>query len=191
MPAANRIVRPGFDEALQTWRKFLEARSLPGECRWIFGENLCFENDGKNPAESRVSFQTRFTPPPEDAERVAYNYYREFATPLVFYRAGTCGGKSICLLLCDPWFEQRGPAQGYERRDPWAILFRAGGPEAIEEVQDENRWRNRVFHDKPLHDLDFSMTLRAVHEILAHGRVLSTYEHYALKFLHLWRRMLD
>jgi hypothetical protein len=34
------------------------------------------------------------------------------------------------------------------------------------------------------------MTLRAVHETLAHGRVLTAYEHYALRFLHAWRRML-
>jgi hypothetical protein len=34
------------------------------------------------------------------------------------------------------------------------------------------------------------MTLRAVHETLAHGRVLSAYEHYALKLLHAWKRLI-
>ena len=34
------------------------------------------------------------------------------------------------------------------------------------------------------------MTLRAVHETLAHGRVLTAYEHYALKLLDAWRRLL-
>jgi hypothetical protein len=31
--------------------------------------------------------------------------------------------------------------------------------------------------------LDFCMTLQAVHETLAHGRVLTPYEQYALKIL--------
>jgi hypothetical protein len=44
--------------------------------------------------------------------------------------------------------------------------------------------------NRPLHDLDFCMPLRAVHEVLAHGRVLTTYEHYALRFLHAWRRII-
>ena len=50
----------------------------------------------------------------------------------------------------------------------------------------EQRWKQRILRDRPLHDLDFSMSLRSVHEILAHGRVLTAYEHYALKFLHGW-----
>jgi hypothetical protein len=34
------------------------------------------------------------------------------------------------------------------------------------------------------------MSLRAIHETLAHGRVLTSYERYALKLLHVWRRLL-
>jgi hypothetical protein len=33
------------------------------------------------------------------------------------------------------------------------------------------------------------MTLRAIHETLAHGRVLTAYERYALKLLSSWRRI--
>jgi len=43
--------------------------------------------------------------------------------------------------------------------------------------------------DRPLHDLDFCMTLRAIHETLAHGRVLTAYERYALKLLSSWRHI--
>ena len=35
------------------------------------------------------------------------------------------------------------------------------------------------------------MTLRAVHETLAHGRVLTAYERYALRFLHAWGRLAE
>jgi hypothetical protein len=35
------------------------------------------------------------------------------------------------------------------------------------------------------------MSLRAVHEMLAHGRVLTSYEHYALKLLGAWRRLVE
>ncbi|HWH69566.1 MAG TPA: hypothetical protein VNT26_09290, partial [Candidatus Sulfotelmatobacter sp.] len=56
--------------------------------------------------------------------------------------------------------------------------------------QDKQRWQHRLLRDRPLHDLDFCMSLQTVHEILAHGRALSTYERYGLKFLHMWRHIL-
>jgi hypothetical protein len=34
-----------------------------------------------------------------------------------------------------------------------------------------------------LHDLDFCMALQAIHETLAHGRLLTPYEQFALKVL--------
>ncbi|MEI6569278.1 MAG: hypothetical protein WCR20_21540, partial [Verrucomicrobiota bacterium] len=60
----------------------------------------------------------------------------------------------------------------------------------LEEITDFQRWRQRLMKSRPLHDLDFCMDLKAVHEILAHGRVLTAYEHYALRFLHAWGRLL-
>jgi hypothetical protein len=60
----------------------------------------------------------------------------------------------------------------------------------VEEIKDVERWKGRVLKNRPLHDLDFCMRLRSVHELLAHGRVLTAYEHYALRFLHVWTRFL-
>ena len=112
-----------------------------------------------------------------------------FDAPVVFYRVGSSGGKSICLLLCDRWFENKRSGEDILRRDDWLIQFRPGGTEIIEEITDEGRWKNRILRGRPLHDLDFCMTLRSIHEILAHGRVLTSYEHYALTLLHTWRRV--
>ena len=76
------------------------------------------------------------------------------------------------------------------RRDEWLMSFRPGGNEEVAEVTDEERWKKRLLRDRPLHDLDFCMTLRSIHELMAHGRELSTYERYALRFLHAWRRFV-
>jgi len=181
--------RPPYGEALSAWKTLLAKQSLPTELVWIFDENLCFETAPASPNGFRLGFQTAFTPPPPDAERIAYDYFSEFTAPLVFYRIGSSGGKSVCVLLCDEWFKPKGDGEGFMRRDEWLVLFRPGGREEVEEVKDERRWNNRLLRDRPLHDLDFCMTLRAIHETLAHGRVLSTYERSALKFLHLWRRI--
>ncbi len=182
--------RPPFDEAVAAWKTLLSQRGLPAESTWIFDENLCFEPDPKAPGGFRLGFQTAFTPPPPDAERIAYDYFSEIDARLVFYRIGSSGGKSVSLLLCDEWFETRGEADGFVRRDDWLMAFRPGVNEEVEEIKDPQRWKSRLVRNRPLHDLDFCMTLRAVHETLAHGRVLTSYEHYALRFLHLWRRIL-
>lgn len=184
-----QVSRPSFDEALRAWKALLAERSLPTNCLWVFDENLCFEPNSAAPGTFKLGYQTRFSPPPQDAEQIAFDYFTEFPSRIIFYRVGSHAGTSICLLLCDEWFEKKGPEEGYFRRDDWRISFRPGGAEEVEEITDEARWKDRMLR-RPLHDLDFSMTLRAVHETLAHGRVLSTYEHYALKFLHLWGRML-
>ncbi len=181
--------RPAFDEALKAWKALLTQRGLPADLLWVFDENLVFEKDPASPQGFRLGFQTAFTPPPPQAERIAYDYFSGFDARLVFYRIGSCGGKSVCLLLCDPWFEARAAGEGFERRDEWLISFRPGAPGEVEEIKDPARWKNRVMRDRPLHDLDFCLALRSVHEILAHGRVLSTYERSTLKVLHLWRRI--
>ncbi len=190
MATSSRIVRPTFSEAESAWKKILSERNLPPETLWIFDENLCFEPNPSGKEPFKLGFQTQFAPPPPEAEKVAYDYFSQFEAPIVFYRIGSFGGKSVSLLLCDDWFDAKGSNDGYVRREDWLIDFHPGRPGEVEEIADENRWRRRIVRDRPLHDLDFCMTLRAVHEILAHGRVLTTYEHYALKFLGAWRRLL-
>ncbi len=189
MSSQTQFERPHFDDALKEWKKVLAERGFPTECVWIFSENLCFERDPELQEGFRVGFQLKFTPPPPDADRLAYGYFSDFDCRLVFYRIGSCHGKSVCALLCDKWFDKRGENDGFIQRDPWLIAFRPGEAHQVEEIYDEMRWRNRVLRDRPLHDLDFCLPVRAVHEILAHGRVLTSYEHYALRFLHLWERL--
>lgn len=176
---------------MSAWKSLLGQRGLPIECVWIFDENLCFEADPAGPGGFRLGYQTLFTPPPPNASEVAFEEFAETTAPLVFYRIGSSRGKSICLMLCDPWFESKGEADGFVRHDEWLMSLRPGPAEEISEVTDESRWRKRLLRNRPLHELDFCMSLRAVHEILAHGRVLSSYERYALKFLGAWRRFID
>lgn len=191
MSKTQTMIRPTFDEATRAWKNLLNERKLPSELIWVFGDNLYFEEAASVPGGFRLGFQTAFTPPPPEAEVIAYRYFINFDAPIVFYRLGTHAGKSVCLLLCDEWFQPKSEAEGYVQRAEWGIAFRPGKVEEIEEITDAGRWKNRWMRERPLHDLDFCMDLRAVHEILAHGRVLSTYEHYALRLLHIWRRMFE
>ncbi len=179
-----------MSEALSHWRKLLSERELPTDLVWIFDENLCFEADPEVPAGFRLAFQVAFTPPPQNADEIAYSFFSEAEARLVFYRLGSSRGQSVCVMLCDEWLQQRGPADGYTRRDDWGMSFRPGGPETVPEITDAHQWERRLLKNRPLHDLDFCLELRAMHELIAHGRVLTTYEHYALKFLPTWARIL-
>src|SRR6516225_476141 len=190
MQNKTQYARPPFNQALDSWVKLLNESGMPSNLIWVFDENLCFERDPANSTGFKLGFQTTFTPPPPDAEHIAYDHFLEFDAPLVWYRLGSCGNKSVCLLLCDPWFQGKTEGDGYIKRPEWNMLFRTGVRQDLEEVKDRQRWENRLLRDRPLHDLDFSMTLRAVHETLAHGRVLTAYERYALKLLHVWRHWL-
>jgi hypothetical protein len=185
-----KFARPPFTEALNAWKGVLAERHLPTELVWVFDENLCFENDPAANAGFKLGVQTRFAPPPPEADQIAYDYFCDFEARVVFYRIGSSHGKSVCVMLCDEWFEAKGESEGFIRRDEWLISFRPGLAEEIEEITDERRWKQRLLRNRPLHDLDFCMTLRAIHEALAHGRVLTSYEHYALRFFHVWRRLM-
>jgi hypothetical protein len=190
MDTQTDYTRPPFPEALKAWKQFLGERGHPPDLIWIFDENLCFEADPSKPGAVRVGFQTFFTPPPADAEQIAYDHFSEFDSPLVWYRLGSNGGRSICLLLCDPWFQSKTEAEGFTPRARWRMLFNPGQTRELEEIKDKSRWENRLLKERPLQELNFCMTLRSVHETLAHGRVLTAYEHYALKLLHVWRHWL-
>jgi hypothetical protein len=183
-------VRPTLDEALAAFKALLQQRSLPTEILWVFDENLVFERDSSTTDGFRLGFQTRFSPAPAEAERIAYKHFLTYDCRLVFYRIGSQAGKSVCLLLCDKWFDRKSETDGFVKRDEWLISFRPGPANELELITDEARWAKRILRGRPLHDLDFCMTLRAVHEILAHGRVLTPYERYALKLMHVWRRIL-
>jgi hypothetical protein len=191
MSKQGPITRPTFEEANRAWKQALEERKLPSDLVWIFGDNLCLEESQPGGQNFQVSYQTAFSAPPPEAEKVAYRYFCGFETPLVFYRLGSNRGRSVCLLLCDEWFESKGERDGFFERTEWRISFRPGGTEQVEEITDAQRWAKRSLRRSEVSELDFAMDLRAVHEILAHGRVLSSYEHYALRFLHIWRRMFE
>ena len=182
--------RPPFPEALKAWKQFLADRGMATELIWVFEENLCFEKDPSKPEGYRLGFQTLFTPPPPSAEQIAYEHFSEFEAPVVWYRLGASQGKSVCALLCDPWFARKTEAEGFTPRPRWRMLSRPGPSQELEHIQDKPRWEKRLLKDRPLQDLSFCMSLRSVHETLAHGRVLSAYEHYALRFLHVWRHWL-
>ena len=182
--------RPPFAEARGSFVTLLKERSFPSELVWVFDENLCFERDPASPGGFRLGFQTTLTPPPPEAERIAFEHFSESDAPLVWYRLGSSRGKSVCVLLCDEWFQTKTQAEGFVPRPEWRMLFRPGQAQEIEEVTDRKRWEMRLLRDRSLHDLDFCMSLRAVHETLAHGRVLTAYERYALKLLHVWRHWL-
>ncbi len=182
--------RPALPEALAAWKQLLTARGLGAEMRWIFEENLCFEKSRAAQGGFHLGFQTKFSPPPEDALDLAFEHFCETDKRMVFYRLGNHLGKSICVLLCDPWFETRGEADGFLRRDEWRMSFHPGQTDEIEEITDLGRWLRRVKHGRAFHDLDFSMTLAAIDEIKIHGRVLMPYERFASTMLNRLRRFL-
>ncbi len=153
----------------------------------MYDENLCLEPDPADPEGLRLAFQTTFTPAPPGAEQITFRHFSGCEAPMVFYRAGSASGKSVCLMLCDRWFERKVTDPEYVWHEDWGLAFRAGPREELPEAREESRWKNRVIHGRPLSELDFCMSLRSVHETLAHGRVLSAYERYAMDFPRLWR----
>jgi hypothetical protein len=188
MPDAQKFQRPPFVAALQEWQQTLAASGHPTECEWILDENLVFEKDAAAPSGVRLSFQTRFTTRPENLAEVSYEFFADFEARLVFYRVGTCGGKSVCLLLCDPVFETRGATEGFQRRDEWAVSFYPGTPGNIEEITDAQRWKDRLVSGRPLTDVDFCMPLAVLRELEVHGRALTPYERFGVKMVEAWQR---
>jgi hypothetical protein len=182
--------RPSLAEALDAWKKLLAERGFSTDIVWIFAENLCVEKSRAEHGGFHFGFQTRFTPPPEDALDIAFAQFSESDKPVVFYRLGERPGRSVCTLLCDSWFEHRNDADGFLRRDEWRVLFYPGQKDEIEEVTDLTRWLRRVKRDRAFHDLDFCMALEAIDEIKIYGRVLVPYERLAAAMLGRLRRFL-
>ncbi len=186
----NKFIRPPLDEALAAWQGCLAGHGLPAEPLWIFSENLCIERSHAVPGSFRFGFQTKFTPPDDDALDIAYDQFCETAARIVFYRLGSAQKKSVCILLCDSWFEEKAARDGFERRDDWNVSFRPGHAGDIEEITDLPRWVRRVKHDRAFHDFDFGMALETIDEIKIHGRPLLPYERMAQRMLNRLRRML-
>ena len=186
----TNITRPPFGEVLKAWEECLARHQLPTRTQWIFAENICLEPSRAVPGEFRLSYQTKFTPPPEDALEMAYDLFSEAPARLVLYRLGSNQQNSICMLFCDAWFEDMGPNDGYERHDEWGISFHPGQAGEIEEVTELARWLRRVKTGRPFHVSDFSMSLTTIDEIKLHGRALFPYERYAESMLNRLRRVL-
>ena len=182
--------RPSLPEALKAWKQLLAERGHATNITWIFAENLCVEKSQVEHGGFHFGFQTRFTPPPEDALTIAYEHFSEADAPLVFYRLGARPERSICMLLCDPWFANRTEADGFLRRDEWGILLYPGQQDEIEEVTDLGRWLHRVKRNRAFHDLDFGMSLEAIEETRMYGRALAPYERFAAVLLNRLRRFL-
>jgi hypothetical protein len=184
------FTRPTLEAAVTAWKQNLTSHGLPAEPLWIYAENLCIEPSLSTPGSFSFGFQTKFSSPDSDALEIAYDHFCETPARIVFYRLGSAGGKSVCILLCDSWFEEKNNLDGYERRDDWKISFRPGHPGDIEEVTDLKRWVRRIKRDRAFHDFDFSMALETIEEIKIHGRPLQPYERMTQKMLNRLRTIL-
>ena len=184
------FTRPPLDEVLIAWQACLAAHRLPEQMLWIFSENICLEASSNDSDAVRLGFQTRFTPPPSTALEIAYDQFSETPSRIVFYRLGSSPHGSVCLLLCDHWFEAKGEREGFIRHDDWGISLHPGPAGDIEEVTELTRWLHRVKHRRALRDLDFAMSLETIDEIRIHGRTLQPYERFAEKMLSRLRQVL-
>ena len=185
-----KITRPPLAVALAAWKDCLASHGMAEEPLWIFSENLCIEPSRATPGSFRFGFQTKFTPPDDDALEIAYDQFCESDARIVFYRLGSVPKKSVCILLCDAWFEEKTARDGFVQRDDWKISFHPGHPGDIEEVTDLTRWVRRVKRDRAFHDFDFGMALATIEEIRTHGRPLVPYERMAQMMLGRLRRIL-
>lgn len=185
------VARPNLSQALDAWKKTLAERKLATNLLWIFEENLCFEKKPDVPGGIHIGFQTKFSPVPREALEIAYEHFCEAEARIVFYRLGESKGRSVCVLLGDPWFDDKKESGGFVLRNDWGISFHPGQQFEIEEVTDMRRWVRRLRRERPLHDVDFCMTLVAVDEIQTHGRVLTPGERYSEEMLGKLRRIFS
>ena len=72
MPTLPNFARPSYQAALNEWKQLLSQRQLPTDILWIYDENLCFEKDAAAAGGFKLGFQTQITPPPPEADQIAY-----------------------------------------------------------------------------------------------------------------------
>ena len=191
MNSVASVIRPALKEALIAWEKLLAQRGFATRLLWIFEENLCFEKNSNVPGGIHIGFQTKFSPVPLEALDIAYEHFCESDARIVFYRLGENQGRSVCILLGDSWFNNKTERDGFVIRNEWGISFHAGQQIEIEEITDLRRWVRRLRRERPLHDVDFCMTLAAVDELQIHGRVLTPGERYSEAMLGKLRRIFS
>lgn len=187
---APKFNRPSLTEALTVWRECLARHQMPTDLCWVFAENICVEPSRATPGGCRLGFQTKFTKPADDALGIAYDLFGETSARLVFYRLGTGPRGSVCALLCDAWFNDKGEREGFERLDPWGVSLYPGQAGEIEEITDLSRWLGRERQNQAFHDFDFAMSLATIDEVKIHGRPLMPYERFADHLLNRLRRVL-
>ena len=125
------------------------------------------------PGGIHIGFQTRFSPVPRRRSTSPTNI---FASPIhasFFIGSARTRAARVCILLGDPWFNDKTESDGFVLRNDWGIAFHPGQKIEIEEITDMRRWIRRIRRERPLHDVDFCMTLAAVDELQIHGRVLT------------------
>ena len=160
----------------------LAERGIARRTRSGFSRKTCASN-ARAPTHGsfRFGFQTKFTPPPEDALEIAYDHFFETDARIVFYRLGAVPGKSVCILLVRPTgLRKKIRRDGYVRRDEWKISFYPGHAGDIEEVTDLTRWVRRVQPRPRVSRFGFLHGARN-HRRNAklHGRPLLPYERFA------------
>jgi hypothetical protein len=191
MNEAAPLTRPNLNALLDEWKRVLAERGHSADLLWIFEENLCFEQQPDVPGGFHISFQTRFAPVPPAALEIAYEHFCESESCIVLYRLGENKGRSVCVLLGDAWFNGKKEKDGFVVHNEWGLSFYPGQKIEIEEISDMRRWIRRVRRERPLHDVDFCMTLAAVDELQIHGRVLTPGERYSEAMLGKLRRIFS
>lgn len=191
MQTVANVSRPALSAALETWKNILADRGFSTDLIWIFQENLCIERSKAEVGGYHFGFQTRFSVIPEDALEIAYDQFCQADGRIVFYRLGSCPGRSVCMLLCDQWFDHQGESDGFVRQDDWGISFHPGQHDDIEEVTDLTRWLHRVRRTRNFHALDFCMSLETIDEITIYGRPLMPYERFTSRLIARLRQILN
>jgi hypothetical protein len=190
MKSAANLTRPMLSEAIEEWKKALARRDHPTDLTWIFEENLCIEPSKMEKGGFHFGFQTKFSNIPPDALEITYDSFCLTRAPIVFYRLGTSGRQSVCLLLCDRSFDDRSETDSFICHDEWQVLFHPGDEHDLEEVTELTRWIRRVKRGRGRHVLDFCMSLESIDEILIYGRQLMPHERFTSRMVDRLRRIL-